>query len=391
MSRYVTKSRSLFPVGTATRIWTAEGRPFESPATLGGRTEPLVLLPRPAVSTPMVFVGICLMTGLHVASYSPDIGSGALSVTCVATLSALVLYLERFEERLRTGGRTLLLVVLVALTFLPILEVGTVWISLPGFLAGGVLLVLSGRAAWFAFGAVVLGIGMVQATFDHRILTIVYTLAWTAVTGLAIYDLARLSIVNRRVRSTCAELTQGAAAQERTRIARDLHDLLGSSLSAITLKNELTLRLVDDDPQRARCELSDALLIARRALADVRGLAEPDRLLSFDDECRSAALGARRSRGGRRAGTRRHGAAATLDADGLRRRPARGSHEPAAAQHRAELPHLGAPRCAVRPSRHRQRRCHQDGGAEPAHARGERAGEPREPTGDAERPAAGSR
>jgi len=54
------------------------------------------------------------------------------------------------------------------------------------------------------------------------------------------------------------------------RFARDLHDLLGYSLSAITLKAELARRLVSSNPGRARDETAELLDIARQALADVR-------------------------------------------------------------------------------------------------------------------------
>ena len=57
---------------------------------------------------------------------------------------------------------------------------------------------------------------------------------------------------------------------ERERIARDLHDLLGHTLSLITLKAELARKLVDRDPQRAKQEMQDVEHTSRAALADVR-------------------------------------------------------------------------------------------------------------------------
>jgi signal transduction histidine kinase len=79
-----------------------------------------------------------------------------------------------------------------------------------------------------------------------------------------------------------------AISEERLRFARDLHDLLGLSLSAMTLKNELTLRLMDIDPDKAAEELVEILGLARQALADVRSVASSYRELSLDDEYRSA-------------------------------------------------------------------------------------------------------
>ena len=61
-----------------------------------------------------------------------------------------------------------------------------------------------------------------------------------------------------------------AAVAERERIARDLHDVLGHTLSVIVLKAELASRVVDHDPQRAATEIADVERIARNALSEVR-------------------------------------------------------------------------------------------------------------------------
>jgi two-component system sensor histidine kinase DesK len=61
-----------------------------------------------------------------------------------------------------------------------------------------------------------------------------------------------------------------AAVAERERIARDLHDVLGHTLSVIVLKAELAGRLITLDPQRATTEIADVERTARTALAEVR-------------------------------------------------------------------------------------------------------------------------
>jgi two-component system sensor histidine kinase DesK len=66
------------------------------------------------------------------------------------------------------------------------------------------------------------------------------------------------------------EVRRLAATAERERIGRDLHDLLGHTLSLITLKLELSRKLFDRDPERARLEVTEAEAIARQALAEVR-------------------------------------------------------------------------------------------------------------------------
>lgn len=63
---------------------------------------------------------------------------------------------------------------------------------------------------------------------------------------------------------------QHAVVTERERVARDVHDVLGHSLTVIALKTELAERLIDADPARARAELREVNSLAREAIADVR-------------------------------------------------------------------------------------------------------------------------
>jgi len=75
-----------------------------------------------------------------------------------------------------------------------------------------------------------------------------------------------------------------AADQERNRLARDLHDILGHSLTVITVKAELAQRLLDLDVTRARTELADLERLSRDALSDVRRAVEGYRELTLPGE-----------------------------------------------------------------------------------------------------------
>ena len=66
------------------------------------------------------------------------------------------------------------------------------------------------------------------------------------------------------------EIAHLAKIAERERIARDLHDVLGHTLSVVVLKSELAGKLIDRDPDRARREIGEVEQIARKALGDVR-------------------------------------------------------------------------------------------------------------------------
>ncbi|GAA5106583.1 sensor histidine kinase [Alloalcanivorax gelatiniphagus] len=75
---------------------------------------------------------------------------------------------------------------------------------------------------------------------------------------------------------TDAEMRDGATRSslalvaERERVARDVHDVLGHSLTALSVKAELAARLIDSDPVRAKQELESIQATARQALAEVR-------------------------------------------------------------------------------------------------------------------------
>jgi two-component system sensor histidine kinase DesK len=75
---------------------------------------------------------------------------------------------------------------------------------------------------------------------------------------------------NRELRAARDEIARLAVAEERLRFARDLHDLLGHTLSLIALKSELAGRLVRPAPERAVAEIGDVEAAARTALHEVR-------------------------------------------------------------------------------------------------------------------------
>lgn len=88
--------------------------------------------------------------------------------------------------------------------------------------------------------------------------------------GLAMYGFSRVLHGNHALAEARVELARLAAENERTRIARDLHDLLGHSLTTIAVKAELAQRLSGHDPGGARQEIGEVAALSRRALADVR-------------------------------------------------------------------------------------------------------------------------
>jgi two-component system sensor histidine kinase DesK len=91
-----------------------------------------------------------------------------------------------------------------------------------------------------------------------------------AIIGLILLTATELRRANSQLEAAREELATLAVRDERNRIARDLHDILGHSLSVIALKSELARRLVPSDPERAATEIADVERVAREALASVR-------------------------------------------------------------------------------------------------------------------------
>jgi two-component system sensor histidine kinase DesK len=88
--------------------------------------------------------------------------------------------------------------------------------------------------------------------------------------GVLMTAFGRIARANRELRATRRQLARLAVSEERLRIARDLHDLLGHSLSVIALKSELARRLVEREPEQAAAELDDIQAVSRTALGEVR-------------------------------------------------------------------------------------------------------------------------
>ncbi|WP_240917147.1 sensor histidine kinase [Nocardioides sp. HDW12B] len=86
-----------------------------------------------------------------------------------------------------------------------------------------------------------------------------------------------------------------AVSAERERLARDVHDVLGHSLTVVSVKADLAARLLEVDPERARSELEDIQRLSRQALGEIRATVGGLRAARLADElvaARTALLGA---------------------------------------------------------------------------------------------------
>ncbi|MFC4031621.1 sensor histidine kinase [Streptomyces polygonati] len=170
------------------------------------------------------------------------------------------------------------------LTFGPLPFFGSAWGGVCGFLAAAALRTGGIRPRWLVLLAVV-GLQALVAALTQTGDELVRTLVLACTTGLAVHGIARLG--DRLQDGPPTRDTQAArlaVAEERKRFSRDLHDLIGYNLSAITLKSELTRMLVGDDDESAQAELTDIVALSRQLLAEVRGVAHGSPQILFATE-----------------------------------------------------------------------------------------------------------
>jgi two-component system sensor histidine kinase DesK len=120
--------------------------------------------------------------------------------------------------------------------------------------------------------------------------TVVWLPPMTLVIGLIVGVEQRERESEAALRLSHEEVRRLAATAERERIGRDLHDLLGHTLSLITLKLELSRKLIDRDAAAARIEIAEAEKVARHALAEVRAAVTGFRAADLAAELASARL-----------------------------------------------------------------------------------------------------
>ncbi len=215
----------------------------------------------------------------------------AILITLAAFVALYVVLLPPIRSLARRGAR----VIGGALALLAALAALTLALGAPRSFAllfvyvvavAGMALPLVAALPVIAAAAAAVGVGLAAAGSDGSTVA-----AWTLTVlgvGALTAALGSTTRANSELRELRDELARTAVTEERLRIARDLHDLLGHTLSLIALKSELATRLVESDPRRAQAELIEVQRVTRQALAEVREAVQGYRRLAFADALESA-------------------------------------------------------------------------------------------------------
>lgn len=162
------------------------------------------------------------------------------------------------------------------------------------FIFGCVMLRVCGRGSWWRY---LVQLAVLNAAFylvAHLAHYPWQSLVWVPAVSFIIGMVVNVEAVNKEkdaaLQLSQEEVRRLATTAERERIGRDLHDLLGHTLSLITLKLELARKLHDRGDARARQEIGEAEDIAREALAQVRSAVTGIRASDLAGELASARL-----------------------------------------------------------------------------------------------------
>lgn len=138
------------------------------------------------------------------------------------------------------------------------------------------------------------GVVLVAATVESRMAEapLIFSLGTgiASFVGLVNFNFASYRRSSLTLQKANAEIERLAAVAERERISRDLHDVLGHTLSLITLKSELAMKLAERDAPAAAAECRDVQHASRAALAEIRQVVRGYRTKLTDEVGRARAL-----------------------------------------------------------------------------------------------------
>lgn len=189
----------------------------------------------------------------------------------IAATAGLVVFLALYFAAFKATGRRLtILAVATLLISFALAFTGSNWTVITIYAAAMVGNLRPPRRAAIMVGAFAVATCILAFATRQPVIFWVFGVFLTIMVGAANISRAALEDKNQALAESRDEVRQLAAAAERERIARDLHDLLGRTLTLIAIKADLAAKLADRDSDEARNEMRDIAGAARQGLADVR-------------------------------------------------------------------------------------------------------------------------
>lgn len=189
----------------------------------------------------------------------------------IAATAGLVLFLALYFAAFKaTGRRLIMLAVATLLISFALAFTGSNWTVITIYAAAMVGNLRPPRRAAMLVGSFAVATCVLALVTRQPLIFWVFGVFLTIMVGAANISRAALEDKNQALAESRNEVRQLAAAAERERIGRDLHDLLGRTLTLIAIKADLAAKLADRDSDEARNEMRDIAAAARQGLADVR-------------------------------------------------------------------------------------------------------------------------
>jgi two-component system sensor histidine kinase DesK len=253
-------------------------------------TSPTVGTVRPAWWTPRRSRSLLVAVHLPFAVAPPIYtilglqGRSKGAVSVIAPLGAAIAALQlRHSFASARGERPKLwlwtLALLITLVYIPMVRFTWNWAAMQVFVIASSAMLLRGHAA--AIGVIAPIVGTAAAAFHWGdtvgpdltwpgVAITAYWLAGLAIPAAILIGAARLVRALDELYAARADLAQAAVGSEWSRVSRDLHDVLGQSLAAVSLKGDLALALLPTDRRGAEAEIRSLTNIARMALRETR-------------------------------------------------------------------------------------------------------------------------
>jgi two-component system, NarL family, sensor histidine kinase DesK len=206
-------------------------------------------------------------------------GSEMVAAAGLAAFAALYLRLFWILPSIATerrGEGSGLLAAIAGLAVALSIAFGDEWLGLIVYLSVALALALPARFALAGIAAVAAFAVAVTGELDVAVQVVAF--------GVILGAGRRLMELVRELEAARGQVAELAASEERLRLSRDMHDLLGHNLSVIALKSQLARKLLRRDPTAAESEVLDIESVARSSLQEARAAVRGLRSASLDSE-----------------------------------------------------------------------------------------------------------